>query len=370
VLGIALACWSGGGLAQDLLPTPRGQLGGKVPLPTPAIPVTPPVPPLATIPIVLAPAPAAPTSPAPSLVATTTASVVASPGSAAQAADSVVTIQVAGVTAGSGSIVADGGVVVTARDVVGASSDVDMIDARGDHVAASVVGVDPESGLAVLHADRAIGPALAFSAATAAVGDPVVAVGGDGASGSQPSVHGVVASTGIWFPSGPPAVLLLETDVRAPASANGGPLIDAQGALAGVLIDDRLAGSPAASPSSGVGGSLHYAVPAPMVARVVDGLLSHGQVDYPFWGMAVAPATDDPAGPIRIGDVIPGSPAAQAGLQAGDVLIALDAVSFGPRSPASVELLMHVPGDRVQVRVRRDGVERTVDVALGARPTP
>src|SRR5581483_2002101 len=143
---IALACWSAGGFAQDLAPTPRGQLGGKVPLPTPAIPITPPVPPLATIPIVLAPAPAAPTA-APSLNVTTTASAMASPISAPQAAASVVTIQVAGVATGSGSVVADGSVVVTARDVVGASADVVVIDARGERVGASVLGVDPDSGL-------------------------------------------------------------------------------------------------------------------------------------------------------------------------------------------------------------------------------
>jgi putative serine protease PepD len=375
VLAVALAALSRSGDAQQfVLPTPKGQLGGAPPAPSAAIPVTPPVPPLATIPIVFE---QAPTPPAAETIATAPASAhpatprtgVASNGLIDNAVRSVVTVVVAGAaTPASGTIVADGRHVVTALDAVGSASGAEVISADGVRESATVVGGDPESGLAVLQIDDGAEPALDFAKTPLAVGDAVVAMAGAASRVEQSKSSGVVTSTSVWRPTGPPAALLVAIDPPAAPPANGGALIGPDGLLAGVLIDDRLAG---ASETGGQPGSLAagvgFAVPAPVVARVVDDLVNLSHVNYPWLGVVTAPAAVQ-AGSIQVVAVIPDSPAAQAGIEAGDVLVALDGRGFGPEAPASVSLLAHTPGDRVRIELRRDGSAQTVAATLGARP--
>ncbi|HEU5432661.1 MAG TPA: trypsin-like peptidase domain-containing protein [Thermomicrobiales bacterium] len=374
VAALALAVLAPNGSAQNLLPTPKGQLGGAPAAPSAAIPVTPPVPPLATIPIVLAPAP---TSPLPAAVATAPAvnrSATPRPGAVpaapiARSARSIATIAIASSATGSGTIVADGRHVVTALDVIGSATTAEVIGADGVRAKATVVGADPESGLAVLEIDANLGQALAFAPAPLAVGDPVGAIGGGGGAGQAMS-SGIVTATDAWFPAGPPATWLVAIDAPAGAAADGGALVDADGALAGVLIDDRLAGANATTAQPDAVGSVRYAVPAAIVRRVVDDLIRMGHVNYPWLGVAAAAAPGAREGPAQVVAVIPGSPAAQAGIEAGDVLVALDGRPFGPGAPASVALLAHAPGDRVRIELRRDGVDQTLTVSLGAKPPP
>ncbi|HEU0114435.1 MAG TPA: PDZ domain-containing protein, partial [Thermomicrobiales bacterium] len=133
-------------------------------------------------------------------------------------------------------------------------------------------------------------------------------------------------------------------------------------------IDDRLAGSTSLRGSTTIAEGVRYAVPAPLVARVVGDLMRQGHVDYPYLGVTVAPATDEPAGPVRVAAAISGGPAADAGIEAGDVLVGLDGRRFGPDAPASVTLLAHAPGDRVRIELRRDGRDQTVEATLGTKP--
>jgi S1-C subfamily serine protease len=373
-LAFALGAYAPAGVAQNYLPTPRGQLGGAPAAPSAAIPLTPPVPPLATIPIVEPPALALPTPASAGATAGTAVAATAFPAASAtpvgaSAARSVVAIETPDRSApASGVVVADGGVVVTALDAVGSAPRVEVVDAEGGRSTATVIGRDPESGLTVLRLAGSPRPALAIAGAPPATGAGATVVGA-GPGDRRLAEQALVAGTTVWFPSGPPAALLIAIDPPVANGMNGGALVDANGELAGVLIDDRLAGDRQSSVSSAEATrSVRFAVPAPVVARVVDETVRQGHVAYPYLGVVIAPAADATAGPALVVQVAPGGPAARAGIEPGDLLLGLDGATFGPMLPASVALLAHAPDDRVALIVRRAGVERTVEATLGARP--
>jgi putative serine protease PepD len=289
-------------------------------------------------------------------------------------APSVVGIRVptpSGTAESSGVVYATGdhdSYVITAADVV-SGAPITVVFSNGFSEMARLVGLDPTSGIALLATAGVHGAVPPVgSVSDVQVADPVLAVGArnDGATpvaiGSISGVDQVLAASGGDTFYG----MLSVSGVDLPAADDGGALVDAQGEVVGIATDL----TPAA-PTAGTG----YAVPIDTAERVADELLAGTAPSHPWIG--VDDATDLPSataqalgvsGGAEVGEVAPGSPAAAAGLRAGDVI-----TRFGGQpvssSGALVMLLAHAQTDRrVELSYVAAGRTRTVAVTVGTVP--
>ncbi|HLZ36937.1 MAG TPA: trypsin-like peptidase domain-containing protein [Mycobacteriales bacterium] len=260
--------------------------------------------------------------------------------------------------AGSGSAVVisgDGFLLTSAHVVVGGRGGT-LEFSDGTESALDVVGSDPLSDLAVLRA-RADHPAPAplGDAARLRIGQLVVAVGNPlGLSGSVTA--GVVSGLGRSLPTRDGAVVrvvedVIQTDAALNPGNSGGALADSRGQVVGIN-----------TAVAGIG--LGLAVPVnDTTKRIVAALLRDGRVRRGYVGLAGALAPVPPqvtartgrTTGLRVSEVVPGSPAAQAGVHAGDVVLAVDGRAI--HAPGDLQRLMldDVIGRRLEVTVWRRG---------------
>jgi putative serine protease PepD len=301
--------------------------------------------------------------------ATTTAPVVSRAGSVASvyrtAVRSVVTVTVQsaqGTATGSGFVYDGQGRIVTNQHVVDGAATVSVRYHDGREIDAGLVGTDPSTDIALL---RPIGgsqgvPALPSGSSTSLeVGDPLIAIGSPfGLEGTLTT--GVVSGLGreIQAPDGFAIDGAIQTDAAINQGNSGGPLLDGAGRVVGVnsQIQTETGGN------DGIG----YAVPIETVRNVVDQLLKSGQVRHAYLGVRLADA--DNSGGARIERVVPGTPADRAGLQDGDVVVRAGSETVGDGADLRAAVNGHTPGERLELRVKRAGSERTVTVTLGERP--
>ncbi|HKG10732.1 MAG TPA: PDZ domain-containing protein, partial [Gaiellaceae bacterium] len=137
---------------------------------------------------------------------------------------------------------------------------------------------------------------------------------------------------------------------------SGGPLLDASGNVIGVVsqIQSENGGN------IGIG----YAVPSDTVRNVVDTLKSGSEVEHAYLGVRLQ-ETDNG---VSLSAVLAGAPGQKAGLQTGDVLLEADGEKIESASDIQRAVDAHKPGDKLMLKVRRGGDERTVTVTLGTRP--
>ena len=274
---------------------------------------------------------------------------------------------------GSGSAVvyrADG-ILVTNAHVVNGATQVTVTLPDGAREQAEIVGTDPRSDLAVLRvdADNLPVPAWATADDSPEVGDTVVAIGSPfGLDGSVTA--GIVSALGRTVPSeGGTMVDLLQTDAAINPGNSGGALVDGAGRVIGVntAIVSRGGGN------EGIG----FAIPASTVRSVADQLLETGSVQHAELGITGQTVDPDIASlyslPVDAGAVIAdmraGGPADEAGLQAGDIVIALDGTPIESITDLAGRVQQHRPGEEVTLTIVRDGDEREVTVVLAERTT-
>jgi putative serine protease PepD len=263
---------------------------------------------------------------------------------------------------GSGFVYDTSGHIVTNEHVVDGSSSVTVKFQDGKSYSAKVVGKDSSTDVAVLKVSAPsaeLHPLALADSGAVAVGDGVVAIGSP--FGLENSVtSGIVSALhrSIDSPNGFSIPDAIQTDAAINHGNSGGPLLDASGKVIGITsqIESDSGGN------DGVG----FAVPSNTVRSVVSQLLSSGKVEHAYLGVEIASAA---GGGARVGSVRTGTPAAKAGLRAGDVITKVDGTSIG----SSVELQQAIdarkPGDRITLEVRRAGATRTVHVTLGTRPS-
>ena len=196
------------------------------------------------------------------------------------------------------------------------------------------------------------------------VGDPTNAIGSP--YGLQRTLTtGVVSALDreINAPNGFSISGVIQTDAALNPGNSGGPLLDSSGRVIGVNSQIESTGSSAGgSPSnSGIG----FAVPSNTVSNVVKQLLEDGTATHAYLGVQTGDAT---GGGARVGSVVDGGPADDAGLRAGDVLKAVDGHEVEDSSSLSTLVGEHSPGDEVTVTITRGGDEQTLQVKLTDRP--
>jgi serine protease Do len=267
---------------------------------------------------------------------------------------------------GSGVIIDPSGVALTNAHVVGNASEVDITLLDGTQHRAKVVGVDTKTDLAVLRLEGE-GKTFPFlglgDSDEVQVGDWVLAVGSP--FGLQATVtSGIVSAKARQIGAGPYDDYI-QTDAAINPGNSGGPLVNMRGEVIGINTAIVRGGS-------GIG----FAIPASMAKRISAQLLTDGKVTRGWLGVVLQPMTPDLAASFGVEDkkgaliseVSPGSPAAKAGLKAGDVVLEVDGDTV--RNPGDVAraVAQVAPGRTAKVTVWRDKAQRAVDVVLGETP--
>lgn len=205
----------------------------------------------------------------------------------------------------------------------------------------TVLGADPASRLVVMKAGGATGgPAYAISG-----GCQVGQVLQEAGSGRAiPVVGRVQQVSGAYLP-----FTVFKVRVQ-PLPATGTPLLDQAGRVAGVVSDPA-------------GNGEVYVVPGEVVSRVVDDLADHGRRQSAWLGIAMSPRERRPV----VTRVSEGSPAAAAGVEAGDVLMAVGSRGVSSYADAVNVFFLTEPGDQVRVRVNRGGQVKELPLTAAAR---
>jgi putative serine protease PepD len=270
-----------------------------------------------------------------------------------------------GAASGSGFVVGTDGSIVTNDHVVAGARSVSVrFTESSNPIAATVVGADPSTDVAVLHVDPAkvkggLKPLPLADSAKLEPGQPAVAIGSPfGLQGTVTS--GIVSALGrdIQSPNGFTISGAIQTDAAINPGNSGGPLLDATGRVIG--INSQIASNGSDS-NSGVG----FAVPIDTVKTVVPQLEANGHIARAWLGVASSDAA--PHDGARVQQVT-GGPAQKAGLRVGDVITSFDGRAITSASDLGEAVLTRKPGDTVKVVVQRAGRQQTVSVTLGNRP--
>jgi S1-C subfamily serine protease len=290
---------------------------------------------------------------------------------------------------GSGFVLDTGGHIVTNYHVVQGATDVEVRFSNDDTLKAQIVGSDPSTDLAVLKVDassEALAPLTLGDSDHIEVGDPVVAIGNP--FGLERTVTAGIVSAlqrAVTAPNGFQIDHVIQTDAPINHGNSGGPLLDAHGDVIGVNSQIETGGS--TDGNVGIG----FAVPSNTVKSVVSQILATGKVEHAYLGVAVRSIDSELAGAARlpvdsgllVETVTEGSGAAKAGLRPGDdqVVVAGESyrvggdviVAAGGTRVTSVDELRdviaeHKPGKKIELKIYRDGKEKTVTVTLGSQP--
>lgn len=271
---------------------------------------------------------------------------------------------------GSGVIVGTEGYVLTNNHVVEAADDIEVALNDGRNARAKVVGVDPESDLAVLKVELSSLPVVTFATPDKLqVGDVVLAIGNPFGVG-QTVTMGIVSALGRSHLGINTFEDFIQTDAAINPGNSGGALVDAAGHLVGIntAIYSRTGGS------MGIG----FAIPVSLARQVMEQIIQTGAVTRGWIGVGVQDLNSELAESFQVPDtngvliasVMPGSPAAKAGIRPGDVLLSVDGRAL-PDSSAMLNVIAAVaPGRSADVKLLRKGTALEFKVLVGKRPTP
>jgi putative serine protease PepD len=263
---------------------------------------------------------------------------------------------------GSGFVYDTDGHIVTNDHVVDGATSVKVTFANGKTYDATVVGTDPSTDLAVIRVDAPssmLHPLDLADSDNVAVGDGVVAIGSP--FGLENTLTtGVVSALDrtIDGTNGYSIPGAIQTDAAINHGNSGGVLLNMQGQVIGVTsqIESESGGN------VGIG----FAIPSNTVRSVADQLVSGQKVEHAYLGVSLE---DTASGGAKIATVTSGSPAADAGLKAGDVVTAFDGESISNAEDLTAAVVAKQPGDTVKITVKRDGSTKTLTATLGTRPS-
>lgn len=309
---------------------------------------------------------------------------------------SVVNIQTDEAT-GSGFVWDTEGHIVTNFHVVHGAAEIKVTFWNDQEAEATLVGEDPDSDLAVIKVDPEgldLRPVRLGDSTKVRVGERAIAIGNPfGLAGTM--TLGIVSALGrsIAAPSNYLIPEAIQTDAAVNPGNSGGPLVNARGEVIGVVAQIR---SPVRA-NAGVG----FAVPIHIAKRVVPALIRDGKYEHPFIGISgvtLSPEINEVLGLPRdlrgayVNRVLPGQPAAEAGIQGGvepteyvigvdesgtpiylyrggDVIIAIGDQPVRRFDDLLIYLFRYAsPGDTVELTVWRDGQQLRIPVTLGVRP--
>ena len=286
---------------------------------------------------------------------------------------------------GTGFVISPDGYILTNAHVVDQADRivVNLLD-RTSHPA-ELVGADPTTDLAVIKIGAEGLPTLSWgSSTTLQVGEPVMAVGNPGFSGSQSLDYTV--TTGIVSALGRPLSIIrqslrgnpdlagyaienfIQTDAVINPGNSGGPLVDLRGRVVGV--------NSAIASSDGHYQGYGFAIPADLARKVAGDLMEHGRVLRGWLGVSVTEISSEDAqvyglpriGGVLVQDVVKDGPAHKSGVQVEDVLLAVDGHPVQDSGDLQELVAELGPDARAELELYRDGKKELITVRLGEVP--
>jgi len=270
---------------------------------------------------------------------------------------------------GSGVIVSENGYILTNNHVIEAADAIEVALADGRTAPAQVVGVDPDTDLAVLRINSTRLPAITFADPSLAnVGDPVLAIGNPFGVG-QTVTHGIVSALGRSRLNLNTFENFIQTDAAINPGNSGGALVDMNGNLLGIntAIFTRSGGS------MGIG----FAIPVDLARGVFEQIIRSGSVTRGWMGIEMQALTAELATSLSaqgqqgvlVAGVMRGGPAARAGVRPGDIIVAIDSKPAREAAALLNQVAGLAPGSVAQVELLRAGSRLVANVEIGRRPT-
>lgn len=268
---------------------------------------------------------------------------------------------------GSGFLISADGYIVTNNHVIKDATQVTVILSDGREYEAVIKGSDPRTDLAVLKIEEKDLPYLSFADSdTLRAGEWVVAVGNPfGLEGTI--TKGIVSAKGRQDLGIAPYEDFIQTDAAINPGNSGGPLLNVRGEVVGVntAIFSRSGGY------MGIG----LAIPSKMVQPVIDQIMEKGTVKRAYLGILLQPidkelcdALDlDKLEGVLISDIVKESPAAEAGLQQGDIILQYNEKTAKNINKFRNDIAMMSPGATVQLKILRNNKPQSVTVMLGSQ---
>ena len=292
-----------------------------------------------------------------------------------------------GAATGSGFVVDKQGFILTNAHVVEGARKVEVsFNEKDDPVQAEVKGRDPSSDLAVLKVnpdDAKLVPIPLGSSSGVKVGDAVIAIGNPFGL-ARTVTTGIVSAKQreIEAPNGFPIRNIIQTDASINPGNSGGPLLDANGRVIG--INSQIATGGSGSGSVGIG----FAVPVDTARQLLPQLKTDGEIERAYLGVEMAEVTERVADDLNlpakegalIQEVVPGGPAAEAGLRGGrtptaeglraggDLIVEVDGKKVASSEQVAEAIAGKKPGDEVEVAYFRGDDRKTTTVKLEERP--
>jgi serine protease DegQ len=317
-------------------------------------------------------APAPVTAPAPRVNASAQAAAVGDiPALVGKVEPAVVTISHDQGT-GSGVIWSKDGMVVTNAHVVGNVQQVEVAFFDGQRADGRVRATDPDTDLAVVEVERSDLQPATFQTTLPVIGELAVAMGSP--LGFENTVTaGIISGLHREIPGSAQQgirslVDLIQTDAAISPGNSGGALVNAKGEVVGINV--------AYIPPVAGAVSLGFAIPGATVVDVVGQLLRNGRATHSYLGITPDQVTRQIADQLGLGeargvlvrDVVEGSPAAEARLQPGDVIVGIDEARVDTVEDLFGELRQRRPGTEARLTIIRDGRSQEVTVTLADRP--
>jgi serine protease Do len=267
---------------------------------------------------------------------------------------------------GSGFFISQDGYAVTNNHVVANAKSVQVITDDGKTLSAKVVGSDTNTDLALIKVEGHNFPFVKFADRVPRIGDWVIAVGNPFGLGGTVTA-GVVSARGRDIGSGPYDDFI-QIDAPMNKGNSGGPAFDVDGNVIGV-------NTAIYSPSGGSVG-IGFDIPADTAKMVVEQLKEHGHVTRGWIGVRIQAVTADiadslgmkkPEGAI-VDEPQAGSPAAKAGIAAGDVITAVDGKDVKDSRDLARRIAAMAPGISVKLGILHNGETKTTTLMLGQLP--
>jgi len=267
---------------------------------------------------------------------------------------------------GSGVVISADGYILTNNHVVQNARTIQVKLTDGRTFSGKVIGTDPATDVGLVKIEAAdLQPVTFADSNEAQVGDVVLAIGDPFGIG-QTVTEGIISAKNRQGVSddGNSDEDFIQTDAAINPGNSGGPLVDADGRLVGMntAILSRTGGN------QGIG----FAVPSNLCRWVADSLIKNGKVERSMLGVLIQPLTPDLAKAFKsnrtngalVSEVTPNSPADQAGIKSGDVVVQFDSKPIEDYNQLKLMVAESTPGKAVPIQVDRSGQTLNLTVTL------
>ena len=257
---------------------------------------------------------------------------------------------------GTGVIINSNGTILTAAHVVGDSDTVTVVFADGSRVEGEVVGTHEPTDVGVISVDpdgRQLVPATLAAGGEVRVGQLAVAVGSPFGF-DQTVTAGIISAVDRLVPGSDAS--FVQTDAPINPGNSGGPLINLQGEVVG--INDLI------FTESGDNAGVGFAISIDLAIIIADQIVAGVEPQVALLGVSTGPPADGSAGAL-VDTVGPGTAAEAAGIEVGDVVIAVNGTNTRGSSDLRAQIIDLAPGSDVEITVLRNGEEVALSATLG-----